>query len=177
MHPFYVARWNELLAGLGIPGKIENPYWNKTKGEMVLECLNQDLLRELIPLSLSCSSPAKSRWHGHANEHCGYCLPCLIRRAALEKALGLGKDPTTYTLADLKGQVLYTRQAEGRQVRSVQVAVEQLRNNPGLHKIWIYKPGPLSDLAPQEVKELEDVYRRGMQEVATLLKSVQTAAH
>ncbi len=34
-HPFYIARWNEILQILGINGKLENPYWNKTKGEMV----------------------------------------------------------------------------------------------------------------------------------------------
>src|SRR5208337_258680 len=32
-HPFYIARWNELLHILGIPVTIENPYWDKTKGE------------------------------------------------------------------------------------------------------------------------------------------------
>jgi hypothetical protein len=34
-HPFYIARWNDLLSLLGIPGRVENPYWSKTKGEMV----------------------------------------------------------------------------------------------------------------------------------------------
>jgi hypothetical protein len=27
-HPFYMARWNELLNNLGIPGRVENPYWD-----------------------------------------------------------------------------------------------------------------------------------------------------
>jgi len=126
MHPFYLTRWNELLVGLGFRGHIENPYWDKTKGEMVLACQNQELLRGLIPLSLSCSSPAKGRWQGHGAEHCGYCLPCLIRRAALEKALGRSKDPTKYSLANLRSQVLDTRLAKGRQIRSFQAAIEQL---------------------------------------------------
>ena len=30
-----MARWNELLTALGIACRIENPYWDKTKGEMV----------------------------------------------------------------------------------------------------------------------------------------------
>jgi len=33
-HPFYMSRWNELLGELGIDGRVENPYWDKTKGEM-----------------------------------------------------------------------------------------------------------------------------------------------
>jgi len=73
-HPFYIARWNELLRSLGIPGQIVNPYWDKTKGEMVRECANQKLLASLIGHSMSCSSPTKGRWLGRSTEHCGYCL-------------------------------------------------------------------------------------------------------
>ena len=54
-HPFYMARWNELLAALGISGRIENPYWHKTKGEMVGECANGALLARLRPIR----SPAR----------------------------------------------------------------------------------------------------------------------
>ena len=32
-HPYYIARWNELLSAVGISGTIVNPYWNRTKGE------------------------------------------------------------------------------------------------------------------------------------------------
>src|SRR5439155_12541332 len=55
-HPFYMARWNDLLATLGIQGRVENPYWDKTKGEMIAACSNGDLLHRLIANSLSCSS-------------------------------------------------------------------------------------------------------------------------
>ena len=37
-HPFYIARWNELLDILAIPGRVENPYWDQTKGEMTTAC-------------------------------------------------------------------------------------------------------------------------------------------
>ena len=89
-HPYYMARWNDLLTELGIEGRVENPYWDKTKGEMAAGCLNAALLAKLAPDSLSCSSPTKGRWQGLGIEHCGYCLPCLIRRAALESAWGTG---------------------------------------------------------------------------------------
>lgn len=59
-HPFYIARWNDALATLGISGRIENPYWDRTKGEMTAECANPTLLRQLTPESLSCASPTKS---------------------------------------------------------------------------------------------------------------------
>lgn len=171
-HPFYIARWNELLSILSVPGSVENPYWHKTKGEMVADCANQDLLHQLIPNSLSCSSPTKGRWQKRGIEHCGYCLPCLIRRAALEKGLGHGLDPTTYTVANLAQSVLDTRQAEGQQVRSFQYAIERLRNRPNLAKLFIHKPGPLLDEPPGNIELLASVYKRGMEEVGELLTNV-----
>jgi hypothetical protein len=101
-HPYYMARWNDLLGELGIDGEILNPYWDKTKGEMAAGCRNPALLKKLATDSLSCSSPTKGRWQGLGIEHCGYCLPCLIRRAALMAAWGNGNDATTYTVPDLR---------------------------------------------------------------------------
>jgi hypothetical protein len=167
-HPFYIARWNELLKMLAVPGQIHNPYWNKTKGEMVAECTNPKLLAALVPLSLSCASPTKGRWQHHGAEHCGYCLPCLIRRAALS-----AKDPTPYTVANLKAEVWNPKQAKGEQIRSFQFAIERLRQRPDLAKLLIHKPGPLSD-NPGNHDELAEVYRRGLKEVAALLAGVRT---
>lgn len=167
-HPFYMARWNELLTVLEVRGHLENPYWNKTKGEMVAECANPDLLASAVPVSLSCSSPAKQRWKGEPQGHCGYCLPCLIRRASL-----LGNDPTSYGIDDLSAQALDTTQAEGQQVRSFQVAINRLRRRPDLAAFLIHKPGPLSDELTRW-DSYSDVYRRGMEEVDTLLSNVTT---
>lgn len=170
-HPFYIARWNELLAMLGIEGRIENPYWNRTKGQMIAACANQALLRQLLPISLSCSSPSKGRWQGHGIEHCGYCLPCLIRRASVLAAWGPNDDPTRYTIAHLSAQNLDTRKAEGQQVRSFQFAIRRLRARPGVERILIHKPGSLADEIAN-LAELASVYRRGMDEVARLLDDV-----
>ncbi len=171
-HPYYMARWNDLLGELGINGEVRNPYWDKTKGEMAAACSNPALLKNLAPDSLSCSSPAKARWLGHGIEHCGYCLPCLIRRAALEAAWGTGSDPTTYTVSDLHAQPLDTRQAIGVQVRSFQYAIERLRGKPQLANLLIHKPGSLADEAAH-LDELADVYRRGLGEVARLIDGTE----
>lgn len=170
-HPFYMARWSELLAKLDIDGRVENPYWNK--GEMVAQCANPGLLRKLAANSLSCSSPTKGRWQGHGIQHCGYCLPCLIRRAALLFGFGIGADTTIYTIPDLVKNILDTHQSEGQQVRSFQFSIERLQREPTLAKLFIHKSGPLNDdLAKWE--ELAEVYRRGLNEVATLLANVTT---
>jgi hypothetical protein len=175
-HPFYIARWNDLLAELGIDGRVENPYWDKTKGEMVASCANEILLRSLADNSLSCSSPASGRWQGrqgHGIEHCGHCLPCLIRRASLDAAWGTGSDSTVYTLSDLRAHPLDTKESIGKQVRSFQFAIERLRGQPASAKLLIHKPGSLADEMPN-LDKLADVYRRGLNEVAQLIDGVTT---
>jgi hypothetical protein len=169
-HPFYIARWNELLGVLGISGRIENPYWDKTKGEMAADCSNPALLTKLAPKSLSCASPTKGRWLGLGTGHCGFCLPCLIRRAAL---LGTG-DSTTYALSDLTAHKLDTREAQGQQIRSLQSAIQRIQQKPELAALYIHKPGPLSDESPARQTALADVYRRGLAEIDQLLAGVRT---
>jgi hypothetical protein len=168
-HPFYIARWNDLLGILEIPGRIENPYWEKTKGEMVQGCANPALLKQLVSVTLSCASPAKGRWQGHGTQHCGYCLPCLIRRASLASIT----DPTIYTVPNLRAQIWDPQTATGEQIRSFQYAVEQLRARPGIERLLIHKPGPLTD-NPKALGALAAVYRRGLEEVGSLLSGVRT---
>ena len=173
-HPFYIARWNDSLTTLGVNIRIENPYWNKTKGEMVSSCANGALLRKLTPFSLSCASPVKGRWQGLGTQHCGYCLPCLIRRASLLTGLKPDTDPTVYTVNDLTARTLDTFQSEGVQVRSLQFAIERLRARPDLASILIHKPGPLIDESPTNQTILANVYRCGLEEIGTLLTNVRT---
>lgn len=172
-HPFYMSRWNDLLVELGINGRVENSYWDKTKGEMVAACANGPLLEALVADSLSCSSPSKGRWKGHGIEHCGYCLPCLIRRAALNAAWGSDRDSTVYTVADLRAHPLSTHESLGKQVRSFQVAIERLRRNPDLARLLIHKSGPLTDEVLR-LNQLADVYLRGLNEVGQLIRNVET---
>lgn len=169
-HPFYIARWNELLTALGVAGRIQNDYWDKTKGEMARGCANPALLRNLAPISLSCASPTKGRWLGRPTGHCGFCLPCLIRRAALR-----GVDDTSYALEDLNARTLDTREAEGQQIRSFQFAIDRITQKPGLASLLIHKPGPLSDESPARQAALAEVYSRGLAELAELLTGVSTA--
>lgn len=172
-HPFYLARWNELLLKIGIPGTVQNPYWNRTKGEMIGQCKNAALLKKLTPKSMSCSSPTKGRFEGIGIQHCGYCVPCLIRRASIHKAWGRGKDRTVYTIPRLTTRPLNTQEAEGRQVRSFQFGLARLKATPGIERLLIHKPGSLRD-EQDHLSELAAVYRRGMEEVGAILSKVAT---
>lgn len=170
-HPYFLARFNELLAGLGVPAVLQNPYRHRTKGEMVRECRNQPLLGANLANTMSCSSPNKGRWLGHAPGHCGYCLPCLIRKASL---LGwTGGDPTRYLAVGLHARTLNSMEAEGDNVRSLQLALARLNGSLPRARVLIHKPGPLTD-APAEIPEFARVYLAGMQEVARVVNPLLT---
>ena len=162
-HPFYLGLWNEMLLGLGFIIQVENTYWNKTKGEMANECLNKEVLLETIPLSMSCSSPGKIRYRSAAPQHCGYCLPCLIRRAAMHKAFPY-EDPTLYFEKNVSKLVSDREQERGVQIRSIQYAIQRVKDDPEYAKYAIMKPGPLAKDSDY-LSDLADVYLRGLMEV------------
>ena len=93
-HPVFIEQMQGILDSLGFQVRLSNPYQFKTKGEMLVECQDQCLLRELAFQSTSCG-----RFMRFNYEHCGRCVPCLIRRAAF---LWWGNgDGTPYSYEDL----------------------------------------------------------------------------
>lgn len=171
-HPYYLWLWNKLLISLHINATINNPYWNKTKGEMIKEVKNKKILKELLPISISCSHPSQARYMGINTSHCGHCVPCIIRRASILYALGK-KDPTKYILNDIDKRELNSKKAEGIQIRSFQYAINRINKNPDIVKALVFEQGPLT----QDIKKLKgfiNVYLKGMKEVEVLLKNVTT---
>lgn len=87
-HPFYMSKFNEILGKLGCKFRLRNPYQFCTKGEMMVNCKNKDYLSTIASSTMSCSHPS-DRYSGEefkADSHCGYCVPCTIRRAAFKKS-------------------------------------------------------------------------------------------
>jgi len=167
-HPFFISSMQKLCADVGMSTKFENPYRFKTKGEMVAGCSNKKLLKALAPSSMSCSSPAKVRWLGDTPQHCGYCVPCLIRRASLKAGLKT-KDQTEYYLDDLWDRSLDSKDAEGRDIRSFIYAARTLKKKNTKAEYLVRKPGPLPSA---EIADYASVYSRGMAEVAKFLGKV-----
>lgn len=94
MHPYFIKSIEKALYELGHEIKIKNPYIDKTKGEMLLESKKPKLLKHLYKNSISCSHPsiAESKL---GKKHCGHCMPCIIRRASINrynKKLDIGSD-------------------------------------------------------------------------------------
>ena len=165
VHPFTLGLMNSILQNIGSNCQLENPYQFKTKGEMVRGCMEEKLLKKLFEQSMSCSHPYAVRFEREEAGHCGYCVPCLIRRASL---MGMN-DKTPYFKNILDGRCLDTSKAEGRSIRSFQLMIDRLQKNPNIEKLLIHKPGPLDDADGKYA----DMFHRGIMEVAALLEGVK----
>ena len=93
-HPFFIQQIQRILDASGFHVRLSNLYQFRTKGEMLVECADQRLLRQLVFQSTSCGRFARFTY-----EHCGRCVPCLVRRAAFLR-WGVD-DETAYLFEDL----------------------------------------------------------------------------
>lgn len=155
-HPFYMAQLQAVLRSAGLRVKLENPYQFKTKGEMMSECRNQALLQQHAAAATSCGRFARNGF-----QHCGRCLPCLIRRAAFRK--WGRRDGTGYVHADLS-----KRDAAHRyfiDVRAAGIAVEAARRF-GVER---WAAGSLNSAQLGDLTQYLGVARRGLDELGAFL--------
>ena len=83
-HPHYLALLRGLLGRLGLPADLRNPLEAKTKGEVLTTCRDPAALRAALPYSVSCAKRSRrGHWDDRTATHCGHCVPCIYRRAAL----------------------------------------------------------------------------------------------
>ncbi|MGW5049761.1 hypothetical protein [Actinokineospora sp. NPDC004072] len=151
-------------ATIGVFNPVINPYRLRTKGEMLAESRNAALLRRLAPLSVSCSHPETARYLGRKQGNCGYCFPCLIRRASLAH-VGWDDDEYAYNVfaEDDSTLLLNRRSRRGADLRAVFAGAFSDRPDRD-----ILRNGPL----PQgERAAFTGVWRRGLTELRTWLAS------
>ena len=84
-----VAMEGVLSAALDQPLNIRNPFVHETKAEVIGRVL--EFCPQLIPMTESCWKNARL---GEGVSHCGECIPCYVRRIAIEQYGG--RDPTQY---------------------------------------------------------------------------------
>ncbi|MEK8121666.1 Qat anti-phage system QueC-like protein QatC [Methylocystis sp. IM4] len=76
-HPEFLGRLQRVINAAGLRVLLENPYAEKTKGEMLRDCADQTLLKAEAVRSTSCG-----RFQRFNYRQCGRCVPCQVRRAA-----------------------------------------------------------------------------------------------
>ena len=154
-HPVYMNGIQDLWDSVGIKARLSFPYRNRTKGELLLNCVDRKRLVKLIGDSTSCG-----KYQRHNLTHCGECVPCLVRRAAFLQA----KLHDTTTKGYLRENLAH---AESRDVAAAATAFLRYQNE-GIRR---FGGGALSFASHAERKRYEDVVARGMDELGQILSS------
>lgn len=85
-HPIFLKRFRDWVRAAGLfTGEILNPFLYQSKTDLLRgDALGHEVLRELLVRSVSCSRSFRYKQMGV--RHCGYCVPCLFRRASMVEA-------------------------------------------------------------------------------------------
>ncbi len=166
MHPYFLSQLEGALEKLGIKNKIINPLQLKTKGECVAQCRNRQLLTSIIDRTVSCShGTRKQNWvrRSYQVKNCGYCVPCIIRRASLH-ALKLDK-PHLYGIDVCQGELAYDDQKSStNDMRAVINTLMADKNESDFR-------GDIIGIAPTDrLSERARLLVRGFNEIKTLFR-------
>jgi hypothetical protein len=157
-HPFFISSIQGILTNADIPVTINNPYKFMTKGEMMEGCRDKLLLDKISDASVSCG-----KWK-RANKQCGKCVPCIIRRAAFQKA-GL-TDRTLYSNPYLDRTLMISSPHEVDDIKSIQFAIGKSKSED--IKRWVLRSAPLG-FSEDIQNSYVDVFRRGLIEIENFL--------
>ncbi|UCV05693.1 Qat anti-phage system QueC-like protein QatC [Dechloromonas denitrificans] len=155
-HPVVLSLLQQVLDAAGLRVRIVNPYRFKTKGEMLRECLNQDLLSAYAYQTTSCG-----RFKQFGYKHCGRCVPCLVRRASFHA--WRGEDRTEYVYSNLA--LDDDEHAGFDDVRSALIGIGE-RREVGTAR-WL--GATLSSNRVMNKPELANTVERGLGEIESLM--------
>ncbi len=170
-HPYFIRKLNELLEQVNIHNKVINIYANSTKGEIVDELKDLSAFKEGYDITISCSHPCQARINGKTIPmNCGYCYPCIIRRASLHNA---NVEDNSYDYNNAVSMTFlnqfpeYTSRASD--LRAVLSSVYSFKSSSSTEiENLIIQTGPLE---MDEIKVANRVYIKTMEEIISLLKN------
>jgi 7-cyano-7-deazaguanine synthase in queuosine biosynthesis len=159
MHPFYLKTLRSVLKDLELKNELINPLGLKTKGECVLQCGDPSLLAALASRTVSCSHGSRRQdWKRKSATNCGYCVPCLIRRAALHVTkLDSGKQYGIDVCSD--ELTVDSERASADDLRAVTIGLRHLNADASVRKgiVSVARVEPLGDYV--------NLVRRGLDEL------------
>ena len=100
-HPAFLEGLASVLASVGAHGEIENPFADRTKGEMFTQAAGiagADDAAALLSATNSCAHTGQRSFGISPSTSCGVCFGCVVRRASFH-ASGL-PDTTSYITAN-----------------------------------------------------------------------------
>jgi hypothetical protein len=172
-HPHTLDLFGEVLSGIGLEVRVETPYQLATKGEMMANARDRAFVERVAKGTVSCARPTQTRWlrpeqraadHRVARLHCGYCVPCIIRRSAMA---AVGLDSLDDYRRDVHAPEVEDDEGRRADAAAFRVAVARLRAGGG--PTDVLSSGPTSR-GPYATADLIHVHRRGLEEVAAFLR-------
>ncbi len=168
-HPHYLSILSKVLASLGISNPISNPLRSKTKGEVLTACLNKKVLADTARVSVSCAKRGHPRHKTRPSaKHCGRCMPCIYRRAAMHAA---GWDDEVYGDDICKGEIDVN--AEGERPNDLRACLSFLKQNLPVDEVAALLMASGS-LDPHTVDADAAMVLRTMDEIRALLRAKGT---
>lgn len=165
-HPFFLTCFSQLLQKLFIQHEIINPFQFLSKREVVESVWETSAFQELYPLTISCSHPCNSRWMKLSEpRNCGYCYPCLIRKASL---IGLSDstpyDPVRFSSME---ELLLTNAASASDIKALIAALHRYKNtDDSMLRRLVRTTGPINE---ENMDKHLHVYKSTMDDVSQLL--------
>ena len=141
-HPHFLSSFIDVVSILGLySGNVMNPFLYKSKTDMLLE--SDSVLRQLTRETVSCAHPDVYRWLAAKNvRHCGYCVPCIYRRAAfLEAAID---SPDDYLFDIFNDYLSLSSTTRVDFATLVRFAKQVMSSSPGKLELMIMSQGAFS---------------------------------
>ncbi|MGG8495460.1 Qat anti-phage system QueC-like protein QatC [Tenacibaculum sp. TC6] len=178
-HPHVLSLVNTIFNSLNILTSVKNPYEFHTKGEMLVPYNNDNFFKGLVELSNSCGKGGHKVWwykfwhKKHSSlvidtsdsHHCGKCMPCIYRRAAMHK---VGWDYEKYYGDNIfdENQWSWKNTRSNKRMKDVKTLLSFLSLKKNQTKIKrellingtlpFYKLDDYSNVVVRTIKEIED---------------------
>lgn len=171
-HPHLLTLFQSLVNGLKLDVQISNPYELKTKGQMLVDTGDATFIANAD--TMSCSRPAtrNANLEGKGFKHCGRCVPCIIRRAALKRA-GVA-DPQTNLYNekkyrfDILTEAVSASNIKGENIMAFKYFINQSEKHKSYVNSMIRMTGPLDN-----VENYLSMYNESIKEVRSLIDPIK----
>lgn len=160
-HPFFLEGLCEILKSLGIKNNIDNFFAYKSKREIVNLVSGTPSFVDNYKNTISCSHPCVARYNRTGSReypvNCGFCYPCLIRKASLQD-VEPKEDRSTVSFIDCESE-----NSKSADLFAVMSSVHRYKklSDKELRRM-IRGTGRLSN---EKVALFERVYREGMEDL------------
>lgn len=159
-HPHFMTSLNVCIEQLGITNPVINPYRFMTKGELAAAGYAHASFLAGARGTLSCAHPEAPRYAKRPQGNCGYCFPCLIRRAGMHH-VGLDR------ASDYAFDALHEDAAlSGERGQDLRALIRSLSRTARPTDVLRNGPVPM-----EQVREYSGVYERGRAEILAWMRA------